>query len=58
MRAFVAPLVELELEVERIGEAATGLEVAVQETVRALERPLWWAAGLPARWFSGHPHRV
>jgi hypothetical protein len=36
----IAPAVELVLEVERVGEAPAGLEVAVQEAVAALERAL------------------
>jgi hypothetical protein len=36
----LAPAVELVLEVERVGNAPPGLEVAVNEAVGALERPL------------------
>src|SRR5207253_11304893 len=36
----LAPAVELILEVERIGKAPAGLEVAVQEAMAALERAL------------------
>ena len=36
----IAPIVELRLEVERVGKPPPGFEVAVQEAVVALERPL------------------
>jgi hypothetical protein len=36
----LAPPIELRLEVEWVGEAAAGLEIAVQEAVVALERAL------------------
>jgi hypothetical protein len=36
----LAPAVELVLEVERVREPPAGLEIAVQEAVRALERAL------------------
>src|SRR5215216_225860 len=50
---LVAPQVELELEVEGVGEQAPGLEVAVDEAVTALERPL----GLAVAGVEDHPAR-
>ena len=45
----LAPPVELVLEVQGVGEAPAGLEVAVQEAVAALERSLWLGASPASR---------
>jgi hypothetical protein len=48
---LVAPLIELELEVERVGKAPPRLEAAVQIAVAALERAL----GLAITWVEDDP---
>src|SRR5207245_10434416 len=47
----LTPALELVLEVERIGKAPARLEVAVQEAVAALQRPL----GLAVAGIEDHP---